>query len=182
MKRSRRPRAVIAGALFMVAPIGACAMDTMTSAPHCERGDSILITAQSVPGASWVPCLGDLPDGWSVSSVMIDDGGTTLRLDSDRAGIDAAELRFRGSCDVSDAVVAPSDLPPAARFDEIIEITPRFRSARYYVFPGGCVWWSFDFDPGVTATESVAIGETLELSSRADLNESIHENFIDEDV
>lgn len=174
--------ATTAAAFACAAVLGGCAVEEVLPAPSCEQGASALIAAQSVPGASRVPCLDRLPDGWTVATVRIDEGGTTVQLDSDRAGTRAAELRYREACDVSDAVPAPTDLPPADRFDEIDQVTPRFRGARYYVFPGGCVWWRFDFDEGVTATETVAIGGVLQLWSRSDLNESIHETFIDEDV
>lgn len=183
----RRRLAPLAPATALVAlatavPISGCAVEEMLPAPSCADGNSALIAAQSVPTASMVPCLGRLPAGWTVAAVRIDEGGTTVELDSDRAGVDAAELHYRAECDVSGAVATPTDLPPADRFDAIEQVAPRFRGARHYVFPGGCVSWTFDFDTGVTATEAVAIGEALELWSRAELNESIRENFIDEDL
>ena len=42
--------------------------------------------------------------------------------------------------------------------------------------------WSFDFDDDASATESVAIGETLGLVSREALNDSLRETFIDEEI
>ena len=47
---------------------------------------------------------------------------------------------------------------------------------------GGCVSWHFDFDSGTSATQAVAVGESLLLVSRVDLNESIRREFLDEEL
>jgi hypothetical protein len=175
--------ALALGALAVGAlALGACATEEVLPAPSCSEGGSVLIVAQSVPTAQQIPCLGPLPEGWNVASVRVDQDGTTIRFDSDRAGRAAAVLRLADACDVSLAVPATSDQPPAARFDDIEQLVPRFRGVRYYVFPGGCVWWTFAFAEGASATETVAIGEALTLYSRATLNENVHKTFIDEDV
>jgi hypothetical protein len=160
----------------------ACAADEVMPAPSCSDGGSSLIAAQSVPGATQIPCFDPLPDGWVVASVSVDQDRTTVRFDSDRAGDNAAILEFARACDVSGAVKAPSDLYPASRFDDIERLVPGFRARRHYTFPGGCVSWSFDFDDGVTATESVAIGDALVLISRESLNDSVRDFFIDEEL
>ena len=61
--------------------------------------------------------------------------------------------------------------------DRRLDHTDRF--ARRQAHPTSL---GFDFDEGASATESVAIGETLELTSRDALNESLRETFIDEDI
>jgi hypothetical protein len=160
----------------------ACSVEEALPAPDCVEGDSALIVAQSVPSAEFVPCLDPLPDGWTVDTVSIDQDGTVIRFDSDRAGSGAAELRYAGTCDVHDAVAVPSEIDGAARFDRPERLEPGFREQRFYVFTGGCVWWEFDFVAGASATLSVGLGDGLELVSRAALNESIRESFIDEEL
>ena len=54
-------------------------------APACEAGQRLAIVAQSVPTASYVPCMGTLPPGWSVDAFDVNDGGARLSLRSDRA-------------------------------------------------------------------------------------------------
>ncbi len=162
--------------------VAACAVEEALPPPSCADGGSALLVAQSVPTASQIPCLDRLPDGWDVTSVSVDQSGTVVRFDSDRAGGGAATLRVEAACDVSGAVSAPSELSGAARYDRIDRLEPGFRARRYYVFPGGCVSWTFDFDDDASATESVAIGEALSLVSRRALNDSIRESFIDEDI
>ncbi len=178
MKRARG--VVVTAALVLL--VGACSVEQALPAPSCADGSSALIAAQSVSTASQIPCLEQLPNGWQVASVKVDQHGTVVRLDSDRAGDNAATLRLEAGCDISGAVSSPSELPAAARYDQIDRLEPGFRASRFYVFPGGCVSWTFDFDKGASATESVAIGDTLTLVSRESLNDNIRETFIDEDI
>ena len=172
---------VLAAVLVAVGFTG-CSVEQTLPPPHCEQSGSGLIVAQSVPTASQLPCLTDLPAGWSFATVRINEHHSTITMDSDRAGEGAAVLRFEDSCDVSGAASVPSELPPAERYDAIEQVRPSFRAERFYVFEGGCVFWTFDFDKGVSATESVAIGDGLALVSRAELQQSVSESFLDEEI
>jgi hypothetical protein len=159
----------------------ACSVEERLSAPYCDNGSTILIVTQSVPTAELVPCLNPLPTGWSVATISVDQAGTVIRMDSDRAGTHAATLRFADSCDVGDAVDATSDQQGAERFEFIGRIEPGLRAERYYTFPGGCVWWSFDFDDDTPAALAIELGDTLTLQSRQAIIDSVGESFIKED-
>ena len=76
----------------------------------------------------------------------------------------------------------PSNHPPAERFDDIERLQPGFKASVFYRFDGGCVSWFFDFDDGASATESVALEDTLTLIDRQDFNDQLRETFIDEDL
>jgi hypothetical protein len=180
--RPRRRYTAWAAATLLVGGLLGCSVEQTLPPPYCETSGSGLIVAQSVPPATQIPCLSDLPAGWSVSTVKVNEHHSVVTLDSDRAGDGAAVLRFEDSCDVSAAVSAPSELLLAERYDAIEQVRPSFRAERFYVFDGGCVYWTFDFDAGVSATESVAIGDILTLISRADLQRSISETFLDEEI
>lgn len=169
-------------AMLLVGALAGCSVEQTLPPPDCERAGSGLIVAQSVATASQVPCLTDPPPGWTVAAVLVNEHHTRITMDSDRAGDGAAVLRFERSCDIGDAAAAPSEFPSAERYDAIEQVRPSFRAERFYVFDGGCVVWTFAFDRGVSATESVAIGETLVLVARADLQRSISESFVDEDI
>jgi hypothetical protein len=177
-----RPASILAVGVVAMVAVAGCAVDEVMPAPNCTEGNSLLIAAQSVPEALLVPCLERLPDGWAVSSVAIDEDETIVRFDSDRAGDDAAVLRYGSSCDVSAAVSVASDLAMAERFDEIRRLEPGFRAERSYVFPGGCISWTFDFDRGASATQSVAIGDALSVVTRRELNENIRNDFLDAEL
>ena len=168
-------------AVAIMTTAASCAVDQALPPPKCEGGSAALIVAQSVPTAMQIPCLDRLPDGWSVASVSVNQERSGVRLASDRAGDNAATLHLVAECDTSAAVSAPSDLSEAERYDQIDRLEP-FRASRFYIFAGGCVSWTFDFDRDTSATESVAIGDALQLRSRQVLNDSIRETFIDEEI
>ncbi|MDH3680639.1 MAG: hypothetical protein OEV40_11880 [Acidimicrobiia bacterium] len=171
--------AVVVG-LGLVA--SACSLEQALPVPDCIEGGSGLIVAQSVSTAELVPCLGPLPDGWSVEAVTVDQDGSEVRLDSDRAGDSAARLLYRQTCDVGEAVSVPSDQEGAEAYEYVGRITPGFQADRLYLFEGGCVRWEFDFDTDASATLSIELQDSLTLLSRTALNESIRESFIDEEL
>jgi hypothetical protein len=171
-------------ALGIAAPFAfvGCSVSELLPVPDCVEGGSAIIAAQSVPSATYVPCLNALPTGWEVASVTVDQDGTTVHLDSDRAGTGAAVLRYEERCELEDAITAPDDQPGADRYDDIERLEPGFRARRLYVFEGGCVWWQFDFDDGAPAALSIELGNTLELVSRDDVAANLRDTFIDEDL
>lgn len=160
----------------------ACSVEKTLPVPHCEQGESALIVAQSVPTADLIPCFNPLPVGWEVDAVTINQDGTVIRFDSDRAGVGAANLYYAETCDLGDAVTVPSEQDGAEAFEYIEQIGPGFRAERYYLFPGGCVWWEFEFDADASATHSIEVQDRLMLVTRKFLNENIRQTFIDEQL
>jgi hypothetical protein len=130
--------------------LGACSTDGGVQ-PHCAQPEDpvMVLEAQSVPSATQLPCIAELPSGWRFGGSLIRDDGTTLWLDHDRAGIHAVEITLLGSCDVDDAV----EVPPAP--DEIgmrayqapTDLDP-FQGTRTLVFDGGCIEQRYRFAPG----------------------------------
>lgn len=183
MSARRAVRHALAGLVAVATPlVTACSVADTLPPPYCDREGSGLIVAQSVPTASQIPCFLDLPTGWSYASVQVNERHTVITLNSDRVGEGAAVLRLEPECDTTGAVASPSDEPAAERYDEIERLRPGFRAKQYYVFPGGCVSWTFDFDSGTSATEAVAVDDALALLPRVELNRSVRESFIDEEI
>lgn len=172
----------LTGLLALGLSITACSIEDALPTPDCIEGDTAILGAQSVPTAELVPCFDPLPAGWTVDNVRIDQDGTELRFDSDRAGDDAAIFHYTEVCDIGDAVSAPSEQEGADRFEHIERVNPSFRAQRYYVFPGGCIWWEFDFDEGATAALSIELGDRLNTITRDALNDRIRESFLDEQL
>ncbi|MCP4960511.1 MAG: hypothetical protein GY925_14740 [Actinomycetia bacterium] len=162
--------------------VASCSIEQAVPLPYCQGNGSGLIAAQSVPGADLVPCFDSLPEGWETESVKIDQSGTVIRFDSDRAGDGAAVFRFAAECDPGPADSTPSEYGGAERFDEIEQIDPAFRARRYYTFEGGCVWWEFEFAEDASARLSSALGSHLVLLSRDSINDNISETFIDAEL
>jgi hypothetical protein len=173
------PRWLVASLLLIAPVVAGCSVQQTLPPPSCEQEGSGLIVAQSVPSASQIPCLDDLPAGWTYDSIVINETHTVITLDSDRVGEGAAVLRLEERCDTSAAVPSPSDQPAAERFDEIERLQPGLRARQYYVFPGGCVWWTFDFDSGTSATAAVAVDDALNFVPRTEIDAAIRESFID---
>ena len=165
-----------------VAAVGGCSVEQLLPIPSCAEGDTAILVAQSVPGADLVPCFEPIPTGWDVDTVTIDEDGTVIRFDSDRAGSGAAVFRYVASCELGDAVSVPSERDDARRYDLIESVAPSFRAERSYVFRGGCIRWEFDFAEGATAALAIELGDQLVTITRAELNESIRTSFLDEQV
>ena len=121
------------------------AFSAVTRAPDCrDPSDQMILMAQSVPGASLVPCLSSLPVGWHFQALDIERGSTHLFLDSDRAGFRAVEAVFSATCDTSGTTEVPTDEPGTTRFECVALTDDRYTGTRYYLFPGGCVAYLFD--------------------------------------
>ena len=128
----------------------------------CESGEDstpaqgVVLMAQSVPTATYVPCLESMPVGWHVADVQARNDGASFSLDSDRDGVRALEIRLTGDCDTSEASEIPSDRPEMRRLEEVTSVTPQYVGRRYYVFEGGCITVHFRL-AGQNPTEPLAV-------------------------
>lgn len=177
-----RRRTALLACLVLALGGTACAVDEAMPIPYCDREGSGLVVAQSVPGAELVPCLDPPPTGWQVTRVHVDQSGTRVHLDSDRAGEGAAVLRFAADCDRGEAVPVPTDIQDTERFEFIETVDPAFRAQRYYTFPGGCISWEFDFDRTASAALSIELGGSLRIIARDVINENVARDFVDEEL
>jgi len=182
MTKRRCLRLVIVLAVSIAMATSACSVEEVLPLPNCVDGESALIVAQSVPTAEWIPCLESLPPGWEKTTVNVDEDGTVITFDSDRAGSNAAVVHYFETCELGDSVQVSSEYPNAARFEFIEQVTPGFRATRRYVFEGGCLTWEFDFDDGAPSALSILLVDAFTLYSRADLNENIRTSFIDAEL
>lgn len=140
---ARRPVAVAVLALALTGCAGAEA-----AVPECESSRRLAILAQSVPTASVVPCLAEMPAGWSFAALDVDSQRSRFWLDSDRAGLRAVEVELSAACDVSDSTQGETEEEGAERYQRLSSLSPRFVGTTYDVFDGGCVVYRYDFDAG----------------------------------
>lgn len=138
----------------------------------CEgEGVQILIlAAQGIPSAEYVPCIVHFPVGWTLGGSEAKTGLFRFWLDSDRAGVQAVEVMLERSCDTRGAVEVPS--PPGVpvavqRFEKPLSLRPQFALDRFDVFPGGCVTYRFEFESGAPPALVFEVNEALGLVSRA---------------
>jgi hypothetical protein len=167
---SWRPVRLVLSVVIMAALSG-CTSAGPRAAPFCtnpHEGVFVLI-AQSVPDATQLPCVAELPAGWSYAGSQIASSVAKLWLDSDRAGIHAVEVALLPSCDVTGAVKeqpAPDEVATTVYVrPETLE--PAFTGERFLVFPGGCIRYLFDFSPGASSALAIEAIEAVSLIPRS---------------
>jgi hypothetical protein len=152
----------------------ACSVQN-TSEPLCPAAGQnreltpLVLLAQSVPTAAFVPCIAYFPPGWTFGGEHLRNGRSEFWLDSDRAGYRAVTVVLAPACGTSGAVEVPPEPnePPMKRFEEPKAVEPSFSGNRYYVFPGGCVTYRFAFVRGATFAQAVEASEALTFVDRA---------------
>ena len=146
--RARLAAGLAAVLLATAATLTGCAAFSDT-APGCSQPLRLAIVAQSLPSASYLPCIRRLPQGWSTSGFRAAPGGTSFVLSSDRSpGVAGVRVRLTAACRPGHASPSPPRAPGAVTYTRLTSITPRFAGSLYDVFPGGCVSYSFDFALG----------------------------------
>ncbi len=164
----RTPVAAVVMALAVTGCAGA-ASSVPRAAPTCDHGNVLILIAQSVPSAAFVPCIAEFPVGWTFGGEHIDARSSVFWLDSDRAGLRAVTVSLDRTCDTTGAVRVPVEPDEAGtvRFERPRSLPPRFVSNRFYTFPGGCVTYRFAFRPGATFTPALEATSALTFFSRA---------------
>jgi hypothetical protein len=157
----------------LTAALSACGTTSGPStAPACAHGDVhgnvLILMAQSVPSATYVPCITEFPAGWTFGGEDIDAGDAYFWLDSDRAGPRAVTVSLTRSCDTAGAVRVPVEPDEAGtvRYERPISLPPHYVADRYYTFPGGCVTYAFSFQQGATFTQALEATGALTFFSR----------------
>jgi hypothetical protein len=161
----RRIVAIVA----IAALLGPACSSSATTVPGCAHVDDSVfaLMAQSVPTATRLPCLRELPVGWTFTGLQIRNGRSQLWLDSTIAGPHAVEVDLRDACDVNEAV----EVPPAP--DEIgmrsfvePDRPPGFAGVRFLLFDGGCVAYRYRFAGNAPPTLALEAEEALSFVER----------------
>jgi hypothetical protein len=133
--------------LSVAATLTGCASSSDT-VPGCTDPLRLAIVAQSVPSASYLPCIRDLPPGWTTSGFAPARDGTSFLLNSDRSPGQPVTVQLSITCRISGASPSPARAPGVLTYTRLDSIRPRFAGRLYDVFPGGCVTYTFDFSHG----------------------------------
>jgi hypothetical protein len=167
--RSRRRLALLAVvALGAAAALAGCA-SSGGSVPGCDDPLRLAIVAQSVPTASYLPCLHDLPQGWEASGFDPSRGGTSFLLDSDRSPGRPVTVELTAGCQTGGASTYPARAPGVLTYIRLDSTSPRFAGRLYDVFPGGCVTYAFDFAAGSQIALTEQFESAVQLYSRQQL-------------
>lgn len=181
---SRWRRAALVAAVAPLLLSGCVTVDFGSEAVACAEGDEgtptngVILMAQSVPTASFVPCLESMPVGWHFATLDAQSGSARFWLDSDRYGTHAIEVRLTESCDTSGATQIPSERPDMRRMERVIQVYPQFLARRFYVFDGGCITVVFTL-AGSDSSEPLAVAtQGLGVVERDDLRELVREESV----
>ena len=169
---------ILVGAALVLGSV-ACSVES-DEQPTCSQVDAsiFVLEAQSVPSATRLPCIAELPIGWRFGGSLVRDDGTTLWLDHDRAGPHAVEVQLSQRCDVATAV----EVPPAP--DEIgtrtyqapVSLDP-FVGTRSIVFEGGCIRYHYRFSPGSEPALVIEADRALSSLPREDVVAGVRRDF-----
>ncbi len=171
-------------AVLLAGSLAGCSSDSTSAVvaePLCPVGDDdadngVILMAQSVPTASWVPCIRTaLPLGWGFLHLEARNGMSQFWLNSDRDGQKAVEVRLQSSCDTEDSTEIVSDREGMRRFERVRQLSPTYSGERQYLFDGGCLSVVFQLD-GDSPGEALALAsQTIGVISRDDLRAQVRE-------
>lgn len=163
-------RRTTAGLVAATLLLGGCAVGTGGAAPRCEPGMRLATLAQSVPDAAYVPCVEELPAGWTFEGLHVDDDGATITLESDRADRDV-RVELAESCDTAEATpITPGD-EGVRTYHRVDSIDPRYAGQLLDVFPGGCVTVDYDFERGRHVALVTELQAAVGLFTRLELRQ-----------
>ncbi|MGY1601132.1 hypothetical protein [Geodermatophilus sp. SYSU D00815] len=176
--RVRASLALVCGALVAGCATGSTAI---AEPPQCAAGDDgagngVILMAQSVPTAEWVPCVrAAIPLGWGFHHLEARNGEARFWLDSDRDGQKAVEVRLTASCDTIGATPVPSDREGMQRLERVSQMAPTYAGERFYLFDGGCLTFVFALH-GASPGEGLAlVSQVVGVIAREDLREQVRE-------
>jgi hypothetical protein len=173
-----RTVALLAGVLLASSLAGCGAPTTLLpSVPSCTAPARLALVAQSVPSAAYVPCITELPTGWTVTRFQAERGATSFALLSDRAAGRAVNVRLTARCDVVGASPEPARMVGSRTFLRLQRISPRYTGTLYDVFPGGCVTYDFDFVRGEHIPLMEDLFSAVQLQSRRQLRVDLRQRL-----
>jgi hypothetical protein len=163
---SRRSLAFAVILLLALALVGCTS--TSETAPDCRADQRLGLVAQSVPRASYMPCIAGLRAGWHTANFDAETGRTKFDLASDRAG-QPVVVDFRAHCHVGGATAIAPRADGVRTHLRLRSISPRYAGTLYDVFPGGCVMYRFDFERGPHIALMEDFQASIGLFSRREL-------------
>lgn len=166
----------LVAAVMASTALTACSNPT-GSLPACEAAPRLATIAQSVPSASYVPCIAELAEGWNARNLDTGRGTTRFTLDPNRSGARTVKVTFTETCDAARATPAPPRAEGVRTSIKLQSVSPRYAGTIFDVFPGGCVSYRFDFARGPHIALMEELGNTVGLFSRRQLRVSLHEQL-----
>ena len=158
--------------------------DSTGNTPACGTGHTMILTAQAVPSAAFLPCIAAFPSGWTAVNDEIASGRASFGLDSGSlAGgggvrfvlggqsgqLQTMTITLTATCDLAGARQVPSGQPGIRRFERPPSLVPGYSDVRYDVFPGGWVTYRFVLAPGASPVLATTVGSAVAFMPRSEL-------------
>lgn len=177
---TRRVKVQFFLAAVLLAATGCAKSANIGGTPNCNSGGSglngtMVLMAQAVPSAEFLPCVRSMPVGWSFAGLDVSDRGAQFWLDSDRDGSRAVTVALLTKCGVGGAIKVPSEQPGMRRYERVTRVTSGYGGERYYVYPGGCTRYTFDLHGTTRAEPLAAISSSLAFLGRRALDREVRE-------
>ena len=138
-------------------------------APDCGPGHAMILAAQAVPSAAFLPCIAALPSGWTAADPEIASGQASFVLNSGQPGLQTVTITLTATCDTAGAQEIPSDQPGMRRFERPLSLVPAYSGVRYYTFPGGCATYRFVLAPGASPVVTTTVDTAVAFMPRSAL-------------
>ncbi len=161
--------------------VNAEVVGSATGLPRCaaeadDLAGGMVLMAQSVPTASWLPCVRRVPVGWTFVGFDARDGETSIRFGSDREGMEALTVLVRPSCDLTGAAEVPSEWPELRRYERVTRVSSGYGGERHYTFPGGCVTYRFDLRGDSRAEAVAVVTDSLGFVTRDSVEQQVRDH------
>lgn len=156
-------------------PTGGPTCPARTDPTPKHIGGALLLTAQAVPSAEFLPCLRALPGGWTFHDMVVRKGKARILLDFGRDGDKAATVTLTRTCDVGDAMEIFSDVDGSRRYERVHASSSVYRGDQYYVSAGGCITHHFVVHSSTGAEQVSALNRTLGFVNRDVLRRYVHD-------
>jgi hypothetical protein len=124
-----------------------------------------------------VPCVAEMPVGWSFAALDVDSGTARFWLDSDRAGLRALEVELLATCDTGAATIVDADEDAIERYQRLTSLAPEFAGTTYDVFEGGCVAYRYQLDSGPHIGLHEELHDAVALFPRQVLADELHRDL-----
>jgi hypothetical protein len=165
----------VVGLSVLIVPGGCVAVTA--AVPGCGSVERLALVAQSVPRASYVPCLRVLSPGWKAAGFHATNGHTTFSLLSDRAAGRPVDIELASACDVAGATPTTPRAPGVRTYTRLRSISPRYSGTLLDAFTGGCVSYRFDFQRGPHIALIEEFESAVDLFPRQELSLELHKRI-----
>jgi len=160
-------------AVYVGTDEGDPAVDGFRCAQPTGPSGMLVLIAQSVPAAQYVPCLRGEPGRWTMSQLEVRDGTATIAFGYQFGGPDTATIEMRPSCDMHAAKEVSSQHPGTRRYNRDLVRGGHYANEIYFVYEGACTVLRFDMAATGAELRGAEFAGALGFVAREELDRQI---------